>query len=521
MNKNMKKGILVLVFLLAIGFAAVATNLIINGSASLGFVSSDFDIYFSEAQAETGGTASINQTTRKTITYSTKTLVNVGDEAVLDYVVTNNSTMYDANGTITFTLDQGADEYVTITKTGFTDNQTSVVPAKSSIPGRVKIILKKRSIEPLTFSFTLTINFEPVGVSGTSDGNGGLTNPVDPTCVSDGWYLLTCSCDNHGIAWQDGPYLDSQGNAMNSSRIRDPEYPPANTYICGCANGTTGYVVNTGQIEGTICGVTNVSHDNLVTKLLAKGDDLPQTYGYDVNYSVTVNNTVRGTEVSTPLNNWKLLYTDGEYAYLITSSFVGNNIVVGEPARTNLDAGQDYPGDEWIDPGDNNSYFVDGSRVATEYYGDSAPIVYNTLNNNSYWTQLLNDKSDLAWGGAPLDILIGSWNSKYPTQQISAQSFDDRTGFRDGPANDTLYFPLTVATDNNHADLHKAYVVGKSADFMYVLTNSMYVYEFGSPWYYKGVSEDTNWCNSLRPVIRLKADVDGTIDDEHHTITLN
>ena len=286
MNKYLKIGIGIVVMMLAIGFASVTTNLILNNNVKLGFNESNFDIYFSSAIPEDDGTATIDSATKKTITYSTKTLKNVGDQAILDYVVTNASTQYDANCTVEFIIDSGADEYVTITKTGFVENESKVVNAQTSAGGRILITLKKVSMEPIQINFTLKLIFTPVGKEEESEP-GQVPNNEDPTpstCVPSGYYGIKCSCDDSTyIAWLDGPYKDINNVAMNPNRVRDINYPPTGTYICGCKNGQSGYVYNTGNLLESECPVEEPepTDENSVTEYRID-NRLPYTYNFDV-----------------------------------------------------------------------------------------------------------------------------------------------------------------------------------------------------------------------------------------------
>ena len=47
--KNKKKIIGLVILVMAVGFAAISTTLIINGSTKIGENIDDFDVYFSEA----------------------------------------------------------------------------------------------------------------------------------------------------------------------------------------------------------------------------------------------------------------------------------------------------------------------------------------------------------------------------------------------------------------------------------------------------------------------------------------
>ncbi len=165
MNRNSKIGIVALILLLSIGFAAVATSLIINGVANVSINPADFDIYFSFAKAEYGGTATISDD-KKTITYSTKTLTTVGEKAILDYTVTNNSSNYDADVTVIWNaVDNisGKDysEYYTVTRTGFDTGIPTTVEAKTSVDGSIVITLIKPILEEVEIETTMTLDATP------------------------------------------------------------------------------------------------------------------------------------------------------------------------------------------------------------------------------------------------------------------------------------------------------------------------------------------------------------------------
>ena len=51
MKRNLKMSMLVLVLLLAVGFAAVSTTLVINGTANFGTNEEEFDVYWQIAQS--------------------------------------------------------------------------------------------------------------------------------------------------------------------------------------------------------------------------------------------------------------------------------------------------------------------------------------------------------------------------------------------------------------------------------------------------------------------------------------
>ena len=162
MKKTNTIGIIVLVLLLTIGFAAVATTLVLNVAAVIGANQEDFDVYFSKASTDVGGTAVINPDTRRIITYTTKELKGIGEKATLEYTVMNNSSQYDADVSVTFTAtnvvdDKDYTDYYSITRTGFDVGNNTVVRSKKSVDGTIVISLLKPVLEDVEIEFTLTL----------------------------------------------------------------------------------------------------------------------------------------------------------------------------------------------------------------------------------------------------------------------------------------------------------------------------------------------------------------------------
>lgn len=92
------KKIIVLIVLLAIGFAAVSTSLIINGTIGIAGDEGEFNIIFT--YAELNGIERkdfIDEETKQTINFETDKLTTLNEEAVLNYEVTNTSRLYDAD----------------------------------------------------------------------------------------------------------------------------------------------------------------------------------------------------------------------------------------------------------------------------------------------------------------------------------------------------------------------------------------------------------------------------------------
>jgi len=122
MNRK-KCYILIFVLMLIIGFAAVSTTLVINGTLNINGNADDFDVYFSAATITDGGT--VSGIGSKTLTFSTHTLKNINEISTLDYTVYNNSTEYDADVTISCVASTESD-YFTVTSTFDGESVTDV-----------------------------------------------------------------------------------------------------------------------------------------------------------------------------------------------------------------------------------------------------------------------------------------------------------------------------------------------------------------------------------------------------------
>ena len=152
MRKN-KKWLLAAILLLGIGFAAVSTTLYINGNVGITANEADFDVKFTKATLDgTDISTSAISADGKTITYGTNDLSMVGDKSTLDFEVTNNSELYDAEVSIECSATGTKRDYYSITK-----NVASTIVAKTKEAGKVDVELIKATIEDITEEFTCTL----------------------------------------------------------------------------------------------------------------------------------------------------------------------------------------------------------------------------------------------------------------------------------------------------------------------------------------------------------------------------
>ena len=158
-----KKGsIVVAILLLAVGFAAISTTFIINGTAKVSENNEDFSVIFTKATLD--GQDVYNNVidgTKKTITFETKELKTLNDSSILNYEVTNNSANYDAEVSVNCKAKENATAKYTSIKNELEGNAT-VVKAKESINGTITINLKKVATEEVREEHVCTLAFNAV-----------------------------------------------------------------------------------------------------------------------------------------------------------------------------------------------------------------------------------------------------------------------------------------------------------------------------------------------------------------------
>ncbi len=158
-----KKSMLIIaILLMSIGFAAISTTLIINGNANVSENNEDFSVIFTAASLDGKDvyTTAVDET-KKTITFTTGELKTLNQTSVLTYEVTNNSSNYDANVTVTCVPKEGTTAKYTSIKNKL-DNDATVVKAKESLNGTLTVTLDKVATESVTEEYTCKLEFNAV-----------------------------------------------------------------------------------------------------------------------------------------------------------------------------------------------------------------------------------------------------------------------------------------------------------------------------------------------------------------------
>ena len=179
---------MILVLLLAIGFAAVSTTLTLNGTLNIGENTQDFDVYFSKSIED--GVENKKLIKDDTHLEFTKDMSLVGETYELEYDVTNGSRNYDANITINCTK---SNEYVSVINEFDT---TSYLNATETRRGKLTIELLKPYIgttEEPTKDISITCEIVGSVVERDSLGEG---TPADKVKQSN--WTITGDNDNNG-----------------------------------------------------------------------------------------------------------------------------------------------------------------------------------------------------------------------------------------------------------------------------------------------------------------------------------
>ena len=157
-----KSMLIVAILLMSIGFAAISTTLIINGNAKISENNEDFSVIFTAASIDGKDvyTTAVDDT-KKIITFTTGELKTLNQTSILTYEVTNNSSNYDANVTVTCVPKTGTTAKYTSIKNKL-DNDATVVKAKSSVNGTLTVTLDKTSTEEVSEEYTCKLEFSAV-----------------------------------------------------------------------------------------------------------------------------------------------------------------------------------------------------------------------------------------------------------------------------------------------------------------------------------------------------------------------
>ena len=142
-----RSAIIIAIILISIVFIAVIATLIINRNTRVNKNQDDFSVIFTAASLNGKDVYStVVDDTKKIINFSTSSLKSLKQESILTYVITNNSSHYDAEVKVTCVPKPGtASKYIVIKNK--LDNDATEVKAKSSLIGALTVTFDKLSTE--------------------------------------------------------------------------------------------------------------------------------------------------------------------------------------------------------------------------------------------------------------------------------------------------------------------------------------------------------------------------------------
>ncbi len=151
-------GILIIVLVLTVGFAGIATNLLMNASLKVGYNSTFLDdVVFIKTKTE--GTAQISED-GKTITYDAKKISAMNEETILTFWVKNKNTQYDADVTINCGLNEVSSTLNDLVNISVSPSSFTLV-SNDVKTGEVKITLTGVVTEEITGTFTCELVATP------------------------------------------------------------------------------------------------------------------------------------------------------------------------------------------------------------------------------------------------------------------------------------------------------------------------------------------------------------------------
>ena len=157
-----KSMLIVAIILMSIGFAAISTTLIINGTTKVSENADDFSVIFTKATLDgTDVYANVIDNTKKTITFETSDLKALNQTSVLNYEVTNNSANYDAEVQVNCKVKDNAEAKYTSIKNELEGNVTKVL-AKNSVNGTLTVTLNKTATEEVREKYVCELTFNAV-----------------------------------------------------------------------------------------------------------------------------------------------------------------------------------------------------------------------------------------------------------------------------------------------------------------------------------------------------------------------
>ena len=407
-----KSMLIVAILLMSIGFAAISTTLIINGSANVSENNEDFSVIFTAASIDGNDVYSTAiDDTKKIITFTTSELKTLNQTSILTYEVTNNSSNYDANVTVTCVPKTGTTAKYTSIKNKL-DNNATVVKAKSSVNGTLTVTLDKTSTEEVSEEYTCKLEFnaverDTIAVSGTNLYNI-IKVKADTTTIID--YKV-----RSGVSGTNGIYTTTPTNG------NVPVY-----YYRGDADK-----VNNNIIFNNMCWKIIRTTETGGIKLIYNGTPID---------GKCETQTGEATQIGS--SSFNESYDDNAYVGYMYGT-VGSTTYAATHANTNESTIKTYI-DNWYNQ--NFDAIATAKLEDTVFCNDRSTKAYdaNTIGNTSYssYGDLGYGKNKTLYGAAHR----ATYYSKNPNPSLVCQNQNDKFTMSSQNGNGKLTYPVGLIT---------------------------------------------------------------------------
>lgn len=314
-----KKILLVLILLLTIGFAALATTLYINGSTKISVNEDECknSLMFTKALVDNVNLSStIISNDGKTITFETKELKSVGDKSTLKYTITNNSNQYGNQASLSLNI--SSNEYIKVT-----NNRTDYgLNSGESVDGTLTVELIKGCMKSTEGTCDITFSAEIVGVCTetgagvepivtqplakyklTVDPNGGVYN--NTTDISEIEYERESEITLEDPTRENYIFMGWESDSLNYNNgvvIMNSDVTVRAKWVA--SDSVVARIVETGEIYSTLQAAFDAVQTNQTIELLKDITEVStnsKKCTLDMNH-FTINGTVNNTGDLTVLN---------------------------------------------------------------------------------------------------------------------------------------------------------------------------------------------------------------------------
>ncbi len=270
--KSKKLGLLILLLFLAVGFAAVTTNLILNGNTKIGM--GDFDVFFSQAYPDDSDDHIEISEDKHSLTFNTRVLsmasVDEHDSSIFHYQIANNSADYDADVELRINIESTIDyaEYIESvllyeedgTEVEITDGTTVTIPAKSFKDGIIQIYLLKPVTEDAVITFGVDLFALPT--TRLASAAPGMTDVMSYQTLAAGLYDTNMNLIKtwDELKQEETIYVSDEGELYSN-------YTGSNGYnmnVTGGYGGTSGSpkasLIDMNNVVGKLNSILSVGH---------------------------------------------------------------------------------------------------------------------------------------------------------------------------------------------------------------------------------------------------------------------